>query len=119
MGTLQRLPRIIGQQRSAELALTARTFSGREAAAYGLVLETFPTEEDMLVHVRQVAREIASKSPLTVRGVKQALLYARDHTVRDSLDQVKLWNSALLQSEDLTEAASAMIEKRKPFFGRS
>eukprot|EP01039_Chlorochromonas_danica_P011662 gene11662-13077_t len=118
MGTLQRLPRIIGQQRSAELALTARTFSGREAAAYGLVLETFPTEEDLLAHARQVAREIASKSPLTVRGVKQALLYARDHTVRDSLDQVKLWNSALLQSEDLTEAASAMMEKRKPFFPR-
>jgi hypothetical protein len=50
------------------------------------------------------------------RGVKRCLLYARDHSVPEGLDQVKLWNSALLQSNDLVEAAGAMIERRAPSF---
>lgn len=69
MGTLQRLPRIVGDQRAAELTYTGRTFSGREALQMGLVLECFDTEAQMMAHVEAVAKQIASKSPLTVRYV--------------------------------------------------
>lgn len=67
MGTLQRLPRIVGDQRAAELTYTGRTFNGQEAHAMGLVLEVFDTEAQMMEHVDKVAQQIAAKSPITVR----------------------------------------------------
>ena len=66
-GTLQRLPRIVGDQRAAELSYTGRTFTGREAEQMGLVLQCFDTEADMMKHVNAVAAQIASKSPITTR----------------------------------------------------
>jgi enoyl-CoA hydratase len=67
MGTLQRLPRIVGDQRAAELTYTARTFTGAEALRMGLVLDCFDTEAEMMAHVQKVAETIASKSPITTR----------------------------------------------------
>lgn len=116
MGTLQRLPGIVGTQRCAELCYTARTFNGREAVSYGLAMQAFATEAEMMTHVQEVAKMIASKSPLTIRGVKKSLLYAKDHTVAEGLEQVKAHNMAMLMSTDLVEAAMAMMEKRKPDF---
>lgn len=67
IGTLQRLPRIVGDQRAAELTYTARTFTGVEAQRMGLVLECFDTEQEMMAHVKKVAADIAAKSPITTR----------------------------------------------------
>jgi enoyl-CoA hydratase len=67
MGTLQRLPRIVGQQRCSELTYTARTFSGDEAVSYGLALEAYASEQEMMQTVMRTASMIATKSPLTVR----------------------------------------------------
>lgn len=50
------------------------------------------------------------------RGVKATLQYAGSHGVEDSLQQVKLWNGALLQSSDLAEAFTAATQKRAPVF---
>jgi enoyl-CoA hydratase len=50
------------------------------------------------------------------RGVKRTITFARDHTVAEALDQVKLWNSAYLLSNDLAEAAVAFMEKRDPVY---
>ena len=64
-----------------------------------------------------VARTIASKSPLTVRGIKQVSLYNRDHpNVSDGLKHVKAWNTSYLYSEDLTEAATAMMMQKEPLY---
>lgn len=69
IGTLQRLPTIIGDQRCRELAYTGKVFTGEEAEKYGLVLKCFETEEEMMKHVNEIAKTIASKSPLTIRYV--------------------------------------------------
>lgn len=116
IGTLQRLPKLIGHQRAAELSYTGRNVTGTEAAELGLVLECFDTEEQMMAHVRKVALQIAEKSPVTTRGVKRALLFSRDHSVPESLHQVKMWNTAMLHSEDLMEAMRAILSKDSPTF---
>lgn len=116
MGTVQRLPKLVGHSRAAELCYTGRTFSGVEAQAMGLVLQTFDTEAELQAHVQQVAQEIARKSPITIRGLKRGLLYSRDHTVQDSLQQVQLWNSAMLQSHDLLTAATSVMQKKTPVY---
>ena len=116
VGTLQRLPRLVGEGACRELALTGRTFLGEEAVRLGLVNRAFEDEESLREHVREVASDIASKSPLTVRGVKQVLNFSREHSVRDGLDYVATWNAAMLISSDSQEAMTASFEGRKPVF---
>lgn len=67
IGTLQRLPGIIGDQATRELAYTGRTINGKEAERLGLVLKSFSTEEMMREHVNITAAAIAEKSPITIR----------------------------------------------------
>uniref|UniRef100_A0A2N9I5A3 Enoyl-CoA hydratase n=1 Tax=Fagus sylvatica TaxID=28930 RepID=A0A2N9I5A3_FAGSY len=118
LGTLQRLPAIVGYGNAMELALTGRRFSGQEARQLGLVSRTFRSKEEMDEAVRLVAEDIASKSPLAVTGTKAVLLRSRDLTVDQGLDYVATWNSAMLLSDDLTEAISAHTQKRKPVFAK-
>lgn len=119
VGTMQRLPKLVGDQRARELTYTARGFGGQEAKDMGLVLESFATQELLDAHVADVAREIASKSSITVRGIKQVSLYTRDHPdVSEGLVHVKQWNTSYLMTADLQEAAGAMMERREPKFDR-
>lgn len=61
---------------------------------------------------------IAAKSPLAVIGTKAVLLRSRDLTVDQGLDYVATWNSGVLLSDDLDEAVSAQMQKRKPVFAK-
>jgi len=105
IGTLQRLPKLIGEQRARDLSYTGRNVSGKEAFEMGLVLAPpFKTEAEMLKAVHDKAEVIASKSPLTIRGIKSSLNFSRDHSVAEGLDHVKMHNAAFLYSSDLLTA---------------
>jgi enoyl-CoA hydratase len=117
VGTLQRLPRLIGSQGLVrELAYTGRAVDATEARAIGLVNRVFDTREALHAGVREIAATIAAKSPLAVRGIKEQLNYARDHSVPDGLNQVATWNAAMLLSEDLMKAMSAGQAREQPRF---
>jgi enoyl-CoA hydratase len=116
LGVLQRLPRLIGDGMARELAYTGREFTGREAKDMGLVNRCFETLGELLGGVREIALSIAAKSPLSIRGCKEMLLYARDHSVADGLNHVATWNAAMVISDDLREARTAFLEQRPPTF---
>jgi len=116
LGTLQRLPRIVGEGMARELAYTGRPFDGREAREMRLVNRCHDTPEALMAGALELARAIAAKSPLAVRGAKEMITYARDHSIADGLDHVATWNAAMLLSADLPEAIEAAREKRKPDF---
>ena len=116
VGTLQRLPKLIGDGMAREMAYTARPVGGAEAREIGLVNRCYPSREAMLAGVGDLARRIAAKSPLAVRGTKEMIRYTRDHTVADSLNMMAIWNGGLLISEDLTEAFTAARERRPASF---
>uniref|UniRef100_K3WG46 Enoyl-CoA hydratase n=1 Tax=Globisporangium ultimum (strain ATCC 200006 / CBS 805.95 / DAOM BR144) TaxID=431595 RepID=K3WG46_GLOUD len=116
VGTLQRLPKLVGEQQAKELAFTGRNFSGLEAERSGLVLKTLKDTEELMAHAQQVAASIAEKSPLTVRGIKQTIHYQRDHSTTDSLQQIRYHNAAVLYSDDLVQAIGAHMSKTKPTF---
>ncbi|XP_010481879.1 PREDICTED: delta(3,5)-Delta(2,4)-dienoyl-CoA isomerase, peroxisomal [Camelina sativa] len=118
LGTLQRLPRIVGYANAMELALTARRFSGGEAKELGLVSRVFGSKSDLDNGVTIIAEGIAAKSPLAVTGTKAVLLRSREVSVEQGLDYVATWNSAMLISDDLNEAVSAQMKKRKPRFAK-
>lgn len=116
LGVLQRLPAIVGEGVARELAYTGRTFKGQEARAIGLVNQLYENTDALRSGVMAVATELARKSPLTLRGIKETMNYSRDHNVADGLHYIALRNAAMLLSEDLLEAAAAVIEKRSPKF---
>jgi enoyl-CoA hydratase len=114
LGTLQRLPRLIGEGMARELAYTGRNVDGREARELGLVNRCYDTPADLAAGVGALAAEIAAKSPLAVRGCKEMITYARDHSLADGLNYVATWNAAMLLSADLPEALAAARERRAP-----
>jgi enoyl-CoA hydratase len=116
VGTLQRLPRIIGDGMMRELAYTGRNVGAEEAQRIGLVNRTFADQPALLDGVFAIAREIAAKSPIAIAGTKEMITYMRDHTIADGLEHVAIWNSAMLQSADLKLAMAAHMAKQKPRF---
>ncbi|MFN3579204.1 MAG: crotonase/enoyl-CoA hydratase family protein [Pseudomonas sp.] len=116
VGTLQRLPHLIGDGMMRELAYTGRAFYGQEAASLGLVNRCFDSHEQLLDGVMTLAGEIAAKSPLAIRGTKEMIRYSRDHSVEDGLNYIASWNAAMLQSEDLKLAMAAHMAKKTADF---
>ncbi len=116
VGTLQRLPKLIGDGMARELAYTGRKVSAEEAREMHLVNRVFESREALHAGVREIAATIAAKSPLSIRGTKEMINYARDHTVADGLNYIATWNAAMLMSKDLSEAMMANASKRAPVF---
>lgn len=107
VGTLQRLPRLIGDGLMRELAYTGRNMDAEEAHRYGLVNQVYAHREEMLADVMRIAHTIARRSPLAIRGTKEVLLYGRDHGVADGLRYVANWNAGMLSADDLTRSVLA------------
>ncbi|WP_300726372.1 crotonase/enoyl-CoA hydratase family protein [Pseudomonas sp.] len=116
VGTLQRLPRIIGDGMLRELAYTGRSVSSQEALGIGLVNRVYSDHDTLLEGVMAIAGEIAAKSPIAIEGTKRMISYMRDHTVADGLEYVATWNAAMLQSSDLRVAMTAHMTKKTPEF---
>jgi enoyl-CoA hydratase/carnithine racemase len=116
VGTLQRLPRLVHDGIARELVYTGRKFAADEARAIGFVNQVFESREQLATGVAALAGAIAAKAPLAIRGAKEMLTYARDHSVVDGLTYVATWNAAMLLSSDLQEAFAAGMEQRQPRF---
>jgi len=116
VGTLQRLPTIIGQGWTRELALTGRDFTAEEALKIGFITRLCPDRDSLYAEAKKLAEEIAANSPLAVQGVKDVLNYSRDKGIYPGLEYVAQKNVALLPNEDMKEALLAFMEKRPPQF---
>ncbi len=116
VGTLQRLPRIIGDGIMRELAYTGRKVDAEEAQRIGLVNSVYADHASLFDGVMELARQIAAKSPIAIRGTKEMIGYARDHRVEDGLEYIATWNAAMLQSADLQAAMMAHMSKKTAEF---
>jgi len=112
VGTLQRLPKLIPLGVVKELAYTGRRLGAAKALGYGLVNEVFDTQEACVAAALQCAREIAAKPPVAIWGTKQAVNYARDHSVEDSLRQMGWLQGAIWSNRHVMESVTAMKQKR-------
>lgn len=112
IGSLQRLPAIIGQGHLAELAYTGKDIDAERAATIGLVNSVSADPGAVVADARAMAAEIAGNSPMAVQGTKAVLVAGEGRTVAEGLDYVATWNAAFLPSDDLTEAMTAFMEKR-------
>jgi len=104
MGILQRLPLIIGQGFTREMAYTARFFSAKEVARMGMVNGICVNREALMDEAKKLAALISENAPLAVQQTKKVLNYSRSATVEDGMSMAMQKNMVLLFSQDVREA---------------
>lgn len=119
LGTLQRFPKIIGNDSLArELAYTGRKMFADEAREIGFVSRIFTDREKLIEGALDLAVVIASKSPIAVQGIKTSMIFSRDHSVQEGLNHIALWNQTMLQSEDVIKSVVGNMKKETPVFSK-
>jgi Delta3,5-Delta2,4-dienoyl-CoA isomerase len=116
IGGLQRLTRVVGPAHAREISFRAHSFEAQKARAIGLVNEVYPDEETLMAKALEMAGEIAGNPPLAVQGAKEVFLFDEEVTLQESLEYNAARSAMVVPSEDLKEAVSAYLEKRKGTF---
>ncbi len=116
IGSLNRLPRLIGEGPTRELAFTGKNIDSARAEKIGLVNDVYEDRDALLEAARTLAAEIAETAPLAVQGAKEVMNYCRDKTNRDGLAYAAARSCLILKGNDIMEAVSAYMQKRKPNF---
>jgi enoyl-CoA hydratase len=116
LGSLNRLPAIIGEGHTRELAYTAKDIDAERALRIGLVNDVYPDRDSCLAAARAMAEEIAQVAPLAVQGAKEVMNYCRDKNRRDGLNYAAARSVMVLKGVDLMEAVMAYMQKRPAKF---
>ncbi len=116
VGVLQRLPAIVGQGITRELAFTAKNITADRAKEVLLVNEVFEDQKTLMTGAQEMAMKIADCSPLAVQASKDVLNHGVGKSVDDGLKYVASMSANIIPSDDLFEAVTAFTEKRKPRF---
>ncbi len=116
VGVLQRIPNIVGQGMARELAYTAKNIDAKRAKEILLVNRVLNTDEELLKAAEEEAMLIAAQSPLAVQASKDVLNHGVGKSVEDGLKYVASMSANIIPSDDLMEAITAFMEKRKPEF---
>lgn len=115
LGGTQLLTRAVGPRRALELLTTAAPFSADQALAYGLV-SAVVAPEALMETVLAVAAQIASRAPLSVRGLKRVVHGGQDLDLKQAMDLELTVYNHLFTTADRREGVAAFNEKRAPAF---
>lgn len=115
MATTYFLPRFVGMPRAAELLLTGRIVTGREAADYGLMNYAVP-EDQVLPKAMELAREVAECAPVANRWTKRSLYQNFEWDPVTAAQHEAELQSRTIEMDDHQEGVKALLEKRKPEF---
>ena len=114
IGTIQRLPKIIPAGIAREWTMMGEKVSADRAKEVGLVSSLHKNQEEMIKSSFEIAERLASKTPLAMWVTKEVLNYSRDHSVKEGLENVALWNAAMLHKEDVMTTMMSKMQKKKP-----
>ena len=114
-GGTQRLARIVGRGRALELLFTAESINAGEALEIGLVNKVVPGEK-LAIEAEALARTMASKGPVALRYIKEAVNKGTDMTLEQGLRLEADLYFLLHTTADRTEGIGAFLEKRPPEF---
>ncbi|MFO8102156.1 MAG: enoyl-CoA hydratase/isomerase family protein [Dehalococcoidia bacterium] len=112
-GGTQRLPRLVGPGKAAEILMMGENIDAEEALRIGLVNKIVPLD-DLLPTAREWAQKICRKGPLGVRATKEAILRGLNMDLEDGLYMEKALFDGILTTEDSFEGIAAFTEKRQP-----
>ena len=114
-GGTQRLPRLIGKGRAAEIVLTGGLIDAAEAHRIGLVNKVVPHGE-ALGAAEKLAKEIIANAPIAVELAKDALEVGKDLPLEHAVQYSQKNCVTCFSTEDMKEGMAAFLEKRKPDF---
>jgi cyclohexa-1,5-dienecarbonyl-CoA hydratase len=108
------LAALVGQKYAADLVLTGRSITGREAATIGLANSVVP-EVDLEHVVQDAVHHLSQLSPAALAITKKAI-YAWDaiHFDKGLARAEKTYLDDLMRTEDAQEGINAFLEKRPP-----
>jgi enoyl-CoA hydratase/carnithine racemase len=112
-GGTQRLPRLVGRARAAELILMGKIIDAEEAYRIGLVNRVVPAERLMDV-CREWAETLCEKSPIAMKYALRAINEGLEVDLATGLKIEALCLGACFASQDSKEGLNAFLEKRKP-----
>jgi enoyl-CoA hydratase/carnithine racemase len=104
------LPRIVGQQRAAELTFSGRIIDSQEAKAIGLLLEVVPPDA-LVATATTLAANFAAKPREALRISKRLLRAGQAMGLSEFLDTCAAQQSLCHASESHAQALSAMLTK--------
>ena len=114
-GGTQRLPRLIGKGRAAELLLTGDMVNAREAHQMGLVNRVVP-DGQAVPAAEELAQRIMANAPIAVEMAKDALEIGKDLPLEHSVQYSQKNCITCFSTEDMKEGMTAFLEKRKANF---
>lgn len=111
-GGTQRLPKLVGKGRAAQMIFTAEMISAQRAYEIGLVNEVVPQSE-LMERVKAIASKITSNSSVAIS--KAIRVINLSDTEKGFESEIKAFGE-LFDEKDFSEGVSAFLEKRKPDF---
>jgi len=111
----QRLPRLVGTAKAAEMLFTSDPLSGIDAVRWGLANLAFP-EEQLVNKAKDMVRKIAAKSPIALKAAIELLQYNKDDEFYKGVRQEAKAFGFVFDSEDSKEGIRAFLDKRQPKF---
>ncbi len=114
-GGTQRLPRLVGRAKAAELILTGDQITAKDALAIGLVNKIAPPET-ILKHAKSFAKKLASMGSSAMAEALALITRSQDMTIAEGLQKEAEAFARLVESDDMKEGMKAFQEKRRPHF---
>lgn len=111
-GATQRLPRVIGRQNAMYALLTGTPIPAGDAFRMGLVSEV--VEGDALDRALELATQIASRPPITVRQIKELVRLGLDAPAEVGLAMERRGWQLMFGTKDLHEGINSILENRTP-----
>ena len=107
------LPRQIGRHKAFELLFSGKPIGAKEAEARGLVNYAVPREH-VIAKARELALDLAAKSPTIMRIGRDSFMRANDNEYRRTIEYVVDTICHIIETEDAQEGLNAFVENRKP-----
>lgn len=114
-GGVKYLQRHLPPSKVRRLLLTGQRISATELYRLGVLEECVPAN-DLMPQAMALAADIASKSPMTVRLLKESFVAVENLSLRDGYRLEQNVSKAMSQTADAQEAQLAFVQKRKPVF---
>ena len=110
------LPRLVGLERAADLLLSGRTFSGREAAEIGVAHRALPADQVLDAALAWAAEVGRNTAPISVALSKRLLWKGLAASPFETLRAEQDWMGWICNQIDAAEGAAAFVERREPQF---
>lgn len=115
LGATQYMAQIAHFGSACKLVYTGDPIDAAEALRIGIVDEIVP-DDRLMMRSMELAKKIASKSPLAIRMAKRCMVKAQQSILEEGLQYEEGILAELWGSDDKDEAVKAFLEKRKPVF---